>query len=464
MTNSNVPDFECNAYDPKYDPLVHVGPGHNCDYAPTYWIDTAGTLPVDDGPISQDLDVDVAVIGSGYTGLACAIFLAQEHGIKATVLEANRACWGCSTRNGGQAQIASGRLTRSQWIKRWGLDTARELHAEINEAFDVFRSLILSGKFDCEPQRGGHLYMAHRPKAMRVLEAESEVLKRLFDYNTEILSADTVRKEYVDDREAAGAMLEPDGIGVHAAKLAFGYLNLARELGATVHPSSPVAGWETQNGVYHLRTPGGTVRARAVAIATGGYTPPGLCPQVKSRIMPILSNSVVTRPMTEEETAACNFKTHLVITDTRRLRHYYRLLPDGRLQIGSRSAIKGADADNPKYLALLLEGMTRKFPALQGIDIDYSWWGWVDVSHDMMPRICQPDPKESVYYSIGYGGNGVMYSAQAGRRMAEKIAGKGDKHTLPIYTSSLPGHLFAPLRRIGQRMLYQWYYLRDEVL
>jgi taurine dehydrogenase large subunit len=134
------------------------------------------------------------------------------------------------------------------------------------------------------------------------------------------------------------------------------------------------------------------------------------------------------------------------------------------LQIGSRSAITGAKADDPKYLALLFKGMTRKFPALEGIAIDYSWWGWVDVSHDMMPRICQPDPRESVYYSLGYGGNGVMYSAQAGRRMAEKIAGRGAAHTLPIYTSSLPGHVFAPFRRVGQRLLYQWYHLRDEVL
>ncbi len=465
MNSIDTSGAELNAYNPKYDPLVDAGPGHRCDYAPTYWVATAGDPPADDGPVMQDIDVDVAIIGSGYTGLACAIFLAREHGIKATVLEANRVSWGCSTRNGGQAQIASGRLTRSEWIKRWGLDTARALHAEISEAFDVFRELILSGEFDCEPQRGGHLYIAHRPKAMKMLEAESEVLNRLFDYETKILDTQTVKAEYVDDREAAGAMLEPDGIGVHAAKLAFGYVNLARELGATVHPGSPVAGCEIRNGTYHLRTPGGTVRARAVAIATGGYTPPGLYPLLtKNRIMPILSNSVVTRPLTNDEIEACRFKTHLVITDTRKLRHYYRLLPDGRLQIGSRSAVTGAHADDPKYLAMLLAGMARKFPALKGIDIDYSWWGWVDVSHDMMPRICQPDPGESIYYSLGYGGNGVMYSAQAGRRMAEKVAGKGDQHTLPIYTSSLPGHVLAPFRRLGQRMLYKWYYLRDEVL
>lgn len=88
-------------YDPAYDPLVAPTPGQGREYAPTYWIGTAGEPPPDDGPITHDIDVDVAIIGSGFTGLTCAIFLAQEHGIKATVLEANRVSWGCSTRNGG---------------------------------------------------------------------------------------------------------------------------------------------------------------------------------------------------------------------------------------------------------------------------------------------------------------------------------------------------------------------------
>ena len=62
----------------------------------------------------------MAIIGGGFTGLAAALFLAREHGIKAVVLEANKASWGCTSRNGGQGQNASGRLSRSQWIERWG--------------------------------------------------------------------------------------------------------------------------------------------------------------------------------------------------------------------------------------------------------------------------------------------------------------------------------------------------------
>jgi taurine dehydrogenase large subunit len=297
------------------------------------------------------------------------------------------------------------------------------------------------------------------------LEKESELLNRVFGYGSRILSREELHEEYVRDQEAAGAMHEPDGTSIHAAKLAFGYQNLARSLGAKIHPASPVLGWRTKNGVHHLTTPAGIVRARSVAVATAGYTPPGLDEVTRHRLMPILSNSVVTRQLTDEERDACGFKTCSPLTDTRTLRHYYRYLPDGRVQIGSRSAITGRDAENPKHLALLMKGLARKFPALEGIDLDYSWWGWVDVSHDMMPRICQPDPKETVYYAMGYGGNGVMYSAQAGRRLAQLAAGKKIEVDLPIFNSPLPSHgILTPFRRLGQRLMYHWYYLNDEVL
>ena len=101
-----------------YDPLIAPPRGCNRDYAPTYWVATAGPPPDDDGPVTGDIDADVVIVGSGFTGLSCALFLARDHGIKAMVLEANRVAWGCSTRNGGQGQNASGRLSRSQWIAR----------------------------------------------------------------------------------------------------------------------------------------------------------------------------------------------------------------------------------------------------------------------------------------------------------------------------------------------------------
>jgi glycine/D-amino acid oxidase-like deaminating enzyme len=122
----------------------------------------------------------------------------------------------------------------------------------------------------------------------------------------------------------------------------------------------------------------------------------------------------------------------------------------------------------------LTDAIARKFPPLAGIAIDYSWWGWVDVSHDMMPRIARPDPGQAVWYALGYGGNGVSFSTWAGKRLAERIVGVDagrEVFQLPIYDSPLEypnvldlvrSPLFAPFRRLGQRVLYKWYWLRDE--
>ena len=461
-------------YDPRYDPLVDADPGTGRAYAPSYWVAAAGRPPEDDGPVQGDIDADLVIIGSGSTGVSTAVYLAQEHGIRAVVLEANQTSWGCSSRSGGQGQNASGRLKRSQWIERWGLDVAKRLDTEIRTGFDNFKAL--AHEIDCDAWDGGHLYLAHRADRLPGLAREAALMRDTFGYATRMMDIDEVRRDYCDEREAAGAMFEAEGVGIQPLKFTFGMLRKARSLGARIHPASPVQGWRSKGGVHHLKTPGGTVRARRVAVCTGGYTSQGLNPLLRNKIMPILSNSLATRPLTEAELAATNFRSETFLTDTRTLRFYYRLLPDKRLQIGSRSAVSGVDAEDPVHLKLLTDAIARKFPPLAGIEIDYSWWGWVDVSHDMMPRIVRPDPAQTIWYALGYGGNGVSFSTWAGKRLAERIVGQDsgrEVFNLPIYDSPLEypnvlgavrSELFAPFRRFGQHMLYRWYWLRDEKL
>lgn len=218
----------------------------------------------------------------------------------------------------------------------------------------------------------------------------------------------------------------------------------------------------SDKGKHRLVTPGGIVTARRVAVATGGYTSAGLHQDTANRTMPVLSNSVVTRVLTSDEIAACGLKTNLVMTDTRILRFYYRWLPDNRLQIGTRSAITGRDANNRKHYQLLVQGLYRKFPAITGIEIAYSWWGWVDVSHDMMPRVVESHKGSGLFYSLGYGGNGVAFSVQGGKRMADQMAGKSTGvQDLPIYGSALPKHPLTPFRRLGQSCLFRYYHMLD---
>ena len=139
-------------YNSKFDPLTDkILKGHE-HYAPTYWVATAGAPPEDDGPLYGDAEVDIVIIGAGFTGLSTALTLAEQFGAAPLVLEANRTAWGCTSRNGGQGQNASGRLYRSQWIEKWGLDTAKRLDAEIREGFDYFKDLV--SHTPCDAQDG----------------------------------------------------------------------------------------------------------------------------------------------------------------------------------------------------------------------------------------------------------------------------------------------------------------------
>lgn len=451
-----------DSYDPAYDPILDDGPGRGRAYAPTYWIDTAGPPPADDGPLVGEAVVDTVVVGSGYTGLNCAISLARDHSRETMVLEANAAAWGCSTRNGGQAQISTGRLKRSQWVACWGLETARALHAELDDAWAYFENGLAEAAIDCDAQPGGHYYIAHKAAAMPALAAEVRTYNETFGYGARLIERDELHAEHVRDEEAHGALWEPHGTGIHAAKLAFGYHRRARELGVKIYVASPVLGWRREGGRYRVRTPNGTVLARNIAIATAGYTAPSMAVQTRHRLLPILSNSIVTRILTPAEREAAGIRVLSPLTDTRTLRHYYRLLPDGRVQIGTRGAITGRDAGDQRHLDGVRAALGRKFPALAGIELDFSWWGWVDVSHDMMPRIVRPVAGENLFYAMGYGGNGVMYSAQAGRRLAQLVAGEALPE-LPIFRGELPHHgLLTPFRRLGQRLMYRWYHYKDE--
>ena len=174
-------------YDPQYDPLLARDPGVGRTCALTCWVASAGTPPPDDGPVTCDTEANVVIIGSGSTGPSTALCLAQEHGIQAVVLEANQTASGCSSRSGGQGLNACGRLTRSQWTERRGLEVAKALDTEIRTGFENFKQLTT--QIDCDAFDGGHVYFAHRPEKLACLRNKARVRRETFGCDTRLLSA-----------------------------------------------------------------------------------------------------------------------------------------------------------------------------------------------------------------------------------------------------------------------------------
>lgn len=430
-----------------YDPLHDLSPGCGEQYPNSYWANISGQAPEDDGKVSQDLDVDVAIIGAGYTGLSCALHLAKEHGIKAHVLEANQTAWGCSGRNAGFILKSSGRKTYTQMQKQWGEEVMRGIYSEMCAGVETVNQLISQG-IDCDAQENGYIKVAHKPNKLKELIELAQLQKKMFGYEVQVLSKEELHQQYMADQNAYGAIRYQDGFGLNPLKLAWGYQEFAREAGAKIHTGSPVLDWHDGQSMQRLVTPQGEVKAKKVVIATNGYTPKGFHSLTQDRTLPVLSQIIVTEPLTDEQVAACNFLSSNVVMDTRALKYYYRKLPDNRILFGGRGAITGKNAEDPYYANRLLSVLKTSFPALSNISIAHAWSGWICMALDDLPHLYHNE-KQSVFYGMGYCGSGVSYAVQMGKRLAEKVAEK-QLPNIPLYNCQLPKFPLAPLRRVGQ--------------
>jgi glycine/D-amino acid oxidase-like deaminating enzyme len=144
--------------------------------------------------------------------------------------------------------------------------------------------------------------------------------------------------------------------------------------------------------------------------------------------------------------------------DTRMMKYYYRVLPDGRLLFGGRGAVSAKGSDSNSEKQRLYKAMVKSFPALKGIGMDYFWSGWVSVSFDDMPRIfADIQSTNKLGYAMGYCGSGVSFAAFAGMRLAQRMMGQENfDTTLPLYSSPLPSFPFPAFRRMALHGLYQW--------
>lgn len=442
----------------EFDPLKRRDPGRGLAHVPSYWAATAGAAPPDDGPVAGDIEVEVAVVGGGYAGLSCGYHLARA-GVKVAVIEANRFGWGCSGRNGSFARRSLGRHGYAGWIERWGVEAARALYAEATAGQDTVRDLIAGGAIDCDPVEGGYLKLAHRESRVAGLEREFSALHDVFGVPAGMLHRDSIAADHFRGEEAFAALRLPDALGLHPLKFTHGLLRLARDAGAAAHPASPVSAIRRDGDARILETPGGRVRAGKVALALNGYGPE-FHASTRGRILPVLSDIVVTRPMTADEKAEANLVTSHMMSDTRELLNYFRRLPDDRIMLGSRGPLRPTKRALDAHRAELLATIRRKFPALREITADYFWGGWVAITLDGMPHIATAEDDARLHYAMGFNGTGVSAATQAGRRMAGAMM--GDAQIQPALSGAIPRMPFAAFRRLGQAAAFHWLRWRDE--
>ena len=434
----------------------------NLPHVETYWTATAGAEVADSAPVASDMDVDVAIVGGGYTGLSAAYHLARDHGIRAHVLEANRIGWGCSGRNGGFCSAGIGKEGLSDWVRRWGREKALAVHRQGHDAVALVRDLLRQESIEADVTAEGGLELAHKPNRLPGLEARVRQARDLLGEELRLLSQTELHRDYLASREGYGALLHNHGFALHALKYARGLARAAQRHGAVLHGASPVTAWGQDGARHLLTTPGGTVRARQVILATNGYTNDSLHPHTAGRLLPVLSNIIATRPLSEAERAAAGWRTHLKIYDSRRLLFYYRLLPDNRVLFGARGGIGDTPAENRRLKAWLQRRLGEMFPPLARVETEYFWHGWVCLSYDRNPHVGSTDDG-SVHYALAYIGQGVALATLCGKMLAGRVVDPR-LDVGPLLSTPLPRFPLPALRRLYQRAAYAYYGIQDEWL
>jgi glycine/D-amino acid oxidase-like deaminating enzyme len=376
------------------------------------------------------------------------------------VLEANRVGWGCSGRNGGFCSTGIGKNAHSVWIRRWGMEEARRTYAISRDAVATVAGILDRESIAADKTPTGSLELAHREDYLPHMEQRCRFLAETFGTDARMVGKTELDRDFLTSREAHGAILFGEGFGLHPLRYMRGLARAAIAHGAIVHDASPVVAWTRDGDRHLLRTPGGTVRAREVVVATNGYTNDSLHPKLAGRLLPALSNIIVTRPLSGAERASVNWHTYLKIWDSRRLLFYYRLLPDNRIMFGSRGGIEDTPASNAERRRWMTRRIGEMFPPLAAVDIEYFWHGWISVAYDKNPHFGTLPGDPSVHFALAYIGGGVALASHAGKLIAQRI-GTGSAEYGRLLETPLPRFPLPAFRRTWQRIAYAWYAFQD---
>ena len=386
----------------------------------SFWLATYGPY-TPSPPVQGDVKVDVAIVGGGFTGLSTAYHLRKDNpGMNVAVLEGEVIGYGASGRNGGFSMTLFGfEPTITKLL--FGQQRTVEAHRYMERSVDYVDALVKEHNIQSDYWFPGFLRVATTPAYVKRIQHDLKILSDMGITGIEWIDAATVRSR-VQSPLFLGAWWEPRCGLLNPAKQVRELKRIAQQFGAVVYEHSPVASIERGTRLT-LRTPGGTVSADKVVLATNAYS--HLIPELRSKQAPVFTHMVVTEPLTPEQLATIGWKNRQGIEDARNLVHYFRLTADNRLAMGGSDVTlaygQAMDHDsNIRIFADLERDVVRLFPGLMGIRFTHRWGGPVSVPTQMVPSIGYLGDRR-VLYSIGCVGHGVSLTHLNGRTLADMV-------------------------------------------
>jgi glycine/D-amino acid oxidase-like deaminating enzyme len=380
-----------------------------------------------------DLEVDVAVVGAGYTGLWTAYYLLQrDPSLRVVVLEANVVGFGASGRNGGwcSALLPMGLdAVAAASSREEAVRLQRTMHDTVGE---VGRVVDAEG-IQCDYHFGGYVSMARSELQLRRARSYIDHLHSfgLTPDEYRMLSADEARA-MCGATNVVGGTFTPFCAAIHPARLARGLARAVERHGATIHEHSPVL----EITSHAARTAHGTVRADVVVRATEAFTP-SLLGEGRS-VVPIYTLMVATEPLPDAFWHEVGLHDRSTFNDGRQMIIYGQRTADDRLAFGGRGApyhfgskMRPEYDRDSKVHELLHRTLLELFPAMGDAAITHRWGGAVAAARDWW---CSAnfDRSTGLASAGAYVGDGVGTTNLSGRTLADLITGTtSELTTLP---------------------------------
>ena len=429
----------------------------------SYWEDTSSeNLNLE--KLTKDINSEIAVIGGGYTGLSCAINLIENHNLDVILVEAGKVGWGASSRNAGFCSLPPSKMSFKKMQLIYGKEETKKFFKNSVEGSNYTRDIIKEYNIDCDVTGNSNYVVAHHPNKFKVIQEQADVYKNEFGIETEIYSKEEFNDIGHGGTEQFGAFSYKPGFAINPLKFINGITKYALTKKLRIFENTKVDQIDKDNGSYILRTKDGSVRSKKIVVATNGFYQEGLIPQMDGRVLPVISNIIVTRQLTKSEIEAHNFKTFLPIANTKNLLYYYRKLPDNRILFGTRGDLTGSDQSNLAMSKKMEKFLKDIFPQWSNVTIDYNWRGLIALSQKLAPSIGKID-NEEIYYGFGYNGVGVSAAPWTGKQLSKIVFSSNSKDLdiSKIYKGLPKKFIFPQLRTFYFRLAVWFYAIKDKL-
>ncbi len=417
----------------------------------SFWLATVPGSLEPRPALDRDLDVDVAVVGGGYTGLWTALeLLKADPSLRVALVEKEICGFGASGRNGGWCSALFA-PELGALAHRHGREAALALHRAMTATVDEVGRAAAEEGIDCHFAKGGTVTLVTAPPQMarvRATVAEARALG-LPEDDLRWLDATEARRQVGADG-VLGAAVTPHCAAIHPARLARGLADAVERRGGHVFEATPALAVEP--GSVH--TPGGRLRADVVVRATEGYTT--TIPGLRRALAPLYSLMIATEPLPDAFWAGAGLARRQTFSDGRHLLVYGQRTADDRFAFGGRGAPYhfGSRVDPrfdraPDVFTALHRTLLALFPALDGVRITHEWGGPLGVPRDWHSSVGL-DRTTAMAWGGGYVGDGVGTANLAGRTLADLILARDTELVrLPWVNHRSPSWEPEPLRWMG---------------